>query len=232
MSLGIQSKSREEARSRMERTSHISRRERGKEGEGQWAVLSLSLSFGWDKQEFDDGTYSWRFNETSVTCTDVPSAKIVDRLRPGGSAGGWVGGFPAWLLDFSCTPGKDLLWRKDEHSSSLRMWVMAGLGGLSQKPPALSITCGLVERPWVSGCKGGTLSSWDGPASSNVFLRHPYVTSDVNTLRKATMLKCTKWYHVEECWLRIPLTEEFICIILLAALSLLKVILTLVQMQF
>lgn len=59
--------------------------------------LSLSLSFVWDKQEFDDGTYSWRFNETSVTCTNVPSAKIVDRLRPGGSA--WLepewGVFPA-----------------------------------------------------------------------------------------------------------------------------------------
>lgn len=25
---------------------------------------SLSLSFGWDKQELDDGTYSWRFDET------------------------------------------------------------------------------------------------------------------------------------------------------------------------
>lgn len=44
--------------------------------------LSLSPSFGWNKQEFHDETYSWRFDETTITHAGVQSTRRRDRQMP------------------------------------------------------------------------------------------------------------------------------------------------------
>lgn len=59
--------------------------------------LSLSPFFEWNKQEFNDETCSWRFDETTITRAGVQSTRRQDRQMPKRIARAQVGCFSVCL---------------------------------------------------------------------------------------------------------------------------------------
>lgn len=120
-----------------------------------------SSSFGWSKQEFNDGTSSWRSDEIVVTWAGVqvtlfcPPVRFLMRCRQRLALGKEC----TKLIPEDVSHGEDSEARARSH-------------------PPLGFRCGPVEGPSRSGCKRVAVSGWDGRVGSSVFSWRPYGTSD------------------------------------------------------